>query len=357
MKKLILIIQISLFLINTALPKDNIAILDLVGKNVPQTDASILSDKMRSEIVATNIYNIVERFQMEEILKEQGLQQSGCMSDECAVEIGRLLGVEKIIAGTIGRLEGTFYLTLRLISVETGQIIKYVDEGSTKPINKVLFNSIPSLVEKLLEETEYPYYSFSKKDREVDLSVNSIVDDTYFFLSDRISSSFVQVNRVTKGIMITIPTDRLFESGDIEVSQTVYPLFQVIGEAIKSSPINKFYGNPEYSHLIENLVNKNYELKSEIRCEVHTDNVPLHTSLENKHESKWHFSALRAVNIAQLIKEYSGIKQSAFNAIGYGGSRPVASNDTFEGRAMNRRAVIFLDAYLSISIKQSLYSP
>ena len=37
---------------------------------------------------------------MDEVINEQGLQQSGCVSNECAIEIGQLVGVEKIIGGS-----------------------------------------------------------------------------------------------------------------------------------------------------------------------------------------------------------------------------------------------------------------
>ena len=38
---------------------------------------------------------------MEQILVEQGFQQSGCTTNECMVEVGKLIGVEKIVSGSI----------------------------------------------------------------------------------------------------------------------------------------------------------------------------------------------------------------------------------------------------------------
>ena len=44
---------------------------------------------------------MMERGLMDEILTEQGFQQTGCASDECIVEMGKLVGVKQIIGGSI----------------------------------------------------------------------------------------------------------------------------------------------------------------------------------------------------------------------------------------------------------------
>jgi hypothetical protein len=57
---------------------------------------------------------------MEEVLQEQGFQQTGCTSEECAVEVGQLLGVQNMIGGSIGRVGETFTIDVRMISVQSG---------------------------------------------------------------------------------------------------------------------------------------------------------------------------------------------------------------------------------------------
>jgi hypothetical protein len=63
---------------------------------------------------------LVERGMMEEVLQEQGFQQTGCTSEECAVEVGQLLGVQNMIGGSIGRVGETFTIDVRMISVQSG---------------------------------------------------------------------------------------------------------------------------------------------------------------------------------------------------------------------------------------------
>jgi TolB-like protein len=63
---------------------------------------------------------LVKRGMMEEVLQEQGFQQTGCTSEECAVEVGQLLGVQNMIGGSIGRVGDTFTIDARMISVQSG---------------------------------------------------------------------------------------------------------------------------------------------------------------------------------------------------------------------------------------------
>ena len=84
-----------------AKPK-SIAVLDFEGKDISDSEASILTDRLRSELFNLGNYKVLERALMEDILREQGLQQSGiCNSSECAVEIGNLLGTRGKEFGTV----------------------------------------------------------------------------------------------------------------------------------------------------------------------------------------------------------------------------------------------------------------
>jgi hypothetical protein len=59
---------------------------------------------------------------MEQILSEQDFQITGCTSDECAVDVGQLLGVTTMVAGSIGRVGATYSVDIRTIEVQTGKI-------------------------------------------------------------------------------------------------------------------------------------------------------------------------------------------------------------------------------------------
>ncbi|MFQ6616214.1 MAG: CsgG/HfaB family protein [Fidelibacterota bacterium] len=104
-----------------------VAVLDMEGRGISALEAQTLTDRMRSELVNTGAVTVVERGQMQEVLEEQGFQQTGCTSAECAVEVGKLLGVSEMVTGSIGKIGQSYTIDVRMFSVETGAISKSVN--------------------------------------------------------------------------------------------------------------------------------------------------------------------------------------------------------------------------------------
>ena len=77
--------------------------LDL-GEDVSPSVKLPLSDELRSELFLTGKFNVVEHNAMGRILEERDFQQTERVSNECIVEVGQLLGVEKMVAGSIGKV-------------------------------------------------------------------------------------------------------------------------------------------------------------------------------------------------------------------------------------------------------------
>lgn len=80
----------------------------------------------------------------------------------------------------------------------------------------------------------------------------------------------------------------------------------------------------------------------QIRVEGHTDNVPIGARLREVFPSNWELSAARATNVVRYLQENGGIDPGSLVAAGYSEYRPVASNETPEGRSRNRRIEIVL---------------
>lgn len=76
-----------------------------------------------------------------------------------------------------------------------------------------------------------------------------------------------------------------------------------------------------------------------VRVEGHTDNVPIHTI---RYPSNWELSIARAVSVVKYFVDVGKVNPQRLSAVGYGESRPLASNDTAAGRAKNRRVEIVL---------------
>lgn len=109
---------------------NNVAVADFIGNNVSQADASIVAGFLRTELVNTRLYKVMDRSNMDTVLSEQKFQNSGCTEQECAVEIGKLLNVRRMFVGSLSKLLDSYYITVNVVDVETGEIIaSYDSEG------------------------------------------------------------------------------------------------------------------------------------------------------------------------------------------------------------------------------------
>ena len=100
--------------------RPTVAILDFEGLDISIQEVQTLTERMRTEIGNTNAVRLIERKAIESIMAEQGLTQSGCVTDECAAQVGQLLGVQFMINGSIGKIGDSFTIDVKMFSVETG---------------------------------------------------------------------------------------------------------------------------------------------------------------------------------------------------------------------------------------------
>ena len=141
MKKIMIYMFLTCFITGFVWSQDTrptIAILDFEGHGISVQEVQTLTERMRSEIGSTNAVRLIERKAIESIMAEQGLAQSGCVSDECAAEVGQLLGVQFMINGTIGKLGDTFTIDVKMFSVETGATERSVNATHKGDISGLL---------------------------------------------------------------------------------------------------------------------------------------------------------------------------------------------------------------------------
>lgn len=120
MHKILLMICLILS-VSFALPA--IAIHDLKGVGISTEEAAIVSSKLQTEFVHSKRFEVLERSAIEEITREMEFNASALCDDaNCLVELGKMLSVEKLIVGSVGKLEGSYTLSMRLLDVETGTI-------------------------------------------------------------------------------------------------------------------------------------------------------------------------------------------------------------------------------------------
>lgn len=128
-----------------------IAVIDLETDGNDKTILRPLSDSIRQELVKSGKYNVIDRSNMDKILKEQAFQLTGCISGKCMVEVGQLLGVGKIITGSVSLVGKTYYLSLSLVNVETGKVENMSEDKCRCEVDD-LIESSKRLAKKLMGE-------------------------------------------------------------------------------------------------------------------------------------------------------------------------------------------------------------
>lgn len=96
---------------------------------------------------------------------------------------------------------------------------------------------------------------------------------------------------------------------------------------------------PEAKEVLRALAEELKMWGNHIRVEGHTDNLPIRTA---PYPSNWELSTARATEVLRYLIEVGGLAPERLSAAGYGEYRPIASNETEEGRARNRRVDIVL---------------
>jgi len=144
---------------------------------------------------------------------------------------------------------------------------------------------------------------------QVKYDLGRIQHDLSLTLAQQIATKTVALEMGRDGLVISLREAGFFDSGAATPKQEALPTLEAIAKRLGVTP---------------------YDL----RVEGHTDNIPIHTA---EFDSNWELSSARATHIARLFLEMKALPPDRLAAAGYAEFHPVASNDTAEGRAQNRR--------------------
>lgn len=101
-----------------------IAIGDFNFNGIMQSEVDIIKDMISSSLQNTGKYRLIERGQIDQILNEQGLENSGvCDNTECAIELGKILSIDEILIGSVGRLGRSIVISIKIVNIETSEVI------------------------------------------------------------------------------------------------------------------------------------------------------------------------------------------------------------------------------------------
>lgn len=130
--------------------------------------------------------------------------------------------------------------------------------------------------------------------------------------------------------------NREIDQGAIEVENLGQEIVIRIREK-GSFPRGSAFLQPKFRPLVRQIAELVKDVPGIVRISGHTDNQPLDSEL---YRSKWDISAQRAVSVAQEMEKVPGFDHERLEVIGLADTQPIASNDTPQGRALNRRVEI-----------------
>jgi formylglycine-generating enzyme required for sulfatase activity len=128
--------------------------LDIVGK-VDKDISRPLTDSVRHEIVRAGRFKVMDRANMDRILREQAFQMQGGVLKDKAVEAGQFLGVGKIVIGSIGIVGRTYMISISLVNIESGETER-VEEDTCKCELDELIESVKRVANKLMAGVPAP---------------------------------------------------------------------------------------------------------------------------------------------------------------------------------------------------------
>jgi chemotaxis protein MotB len=135
-------------------------------------------------------------------------------------------------------------------------------------------------------------------------------------LQDRLTRLTYEVRLLRDGglTVAVIPTDSLFAAAADSLSAAGSERLQALARQLQST-------YPDRT----------------VRVEGHADDTPLGPSLRARYASNWALSSARAITVLRRLRALTTLDRGQFVAVGYGASRPRASNETAAGRRRNRR--------------------
>jgi TolB-like protein len=107
----------------TAKQKTTVAVVEFTDLQGNTTDfGRFLAEELITRLMETEKFRVIERQLLNKIIAEQKLSLTGVIDPASAKQLGKILGVEAIVSGTVTNLSQSLKVNARLISTETGEI-------------------------------------------------------------------------------------------------------------------------------------------------------------------------------------------------------------------------------------------
>jgi chemotaxis protein MotB len=241
---------------------------------------------------------------------------SGCVSRgthrEMAEERDRYREESALRAGRIELLEASN----AALSEERLALIDEIED--LRQVREALEEKIEALdqrrgeLETNLRESESELLRHTEEVEQLRETYGALVTD----LESEVAAGEIEIDRLREGLRLNLSQEILFSSGSARLNERGRAVIGKVAERLATG-------------------------SQRIEVQGHTDGVAIRGPLAKRYPSNWELAGARAGSVVRLLAE-RGIPPDRMSAVSFGESRPVAPNDTPEGRARNRRIEIRL---------------
>ena len=199
---------------------------------------------------------------------------------------------------------------------KTLNAVERAKSAAGKSNQEVLFGglegTLAQLAQATAELTQQAEAQAENQKQSVD-EAKKAADELKIALRQEIGQGLVAVEQDEDKVIVTVGAGGAFASGSADLT-------------------------PEAIEIMQRIAGVNAENDSEITVSGHTDDVPL--IFGSRYRDNWDLAAARSASVVQSLAADGVISDTRLEAISYGESRPVDSNETAVGRAKNRRIEI-----------------
>jgi len=199
---------------------------------------------------------------------------------------------------------------------KTLNAVERAKSAAGKSDQEVMFGGLEGTLEQLAEATAELTEQAQEQAENLQKSkddATKAADELKIALKQQIDQGLVAVEQDEDRVIVTVGAGGAFASGSADLT-------------------------PEAISIMQQIAGVNAENDSEITVSGHTDDVPL--IFGSRYRDNWDLAAARSASVVQSLSADGVITDNRLEAISYGESRPVDSNDTAAGRSKNRRIEI-----------------
>jgi chemotaxis protein MotB len=238
----------------------------------------------------------------------------GCVTkgtyDEVAGERDRLAVVRRDLENRVEQLEAANQsLTAeRIALIDENEDLRISTEQNEREVTRL--SRVKSKLAENLAKREALLAASNAEIEKMRSGYDGLISD----LEDEVAAGQIEIEQLRSGLRLNLSEEILFPSGSANLNASGQAVLRKVGRRL-------------------------LELSHSIVVEGHTDDVPV----ARGYPSNWELAAARASSVVRLLSEL-GVEPTRLKVVSRGEFMPVASNDTAEGRAKNRRIEIQLDA-------------